>query len=71
MRWYSRNTNNDIFNTKAQEQALKNYMESGGNFVGIHSTSGSERDWPWFWSLVGGTFHRHAPFQEFTVHITG
>ncbi|SMO41093.1 ThuA domain-containing protein [Fodinibius sediminis] len=64
------NTNNDIFNTKAQEKALQKYMESGGNFVGIHSASGSERDWPWFWSLVGGTFYRHAPFQEFSVEVT-
>ncbi|MCW9711488.1 ThuA domain-containing protein [Aliifodinibius salicampi] len=64
------NTNNDIFNTPEQEEALQNYMKSGGNFVGIHSTSGAERDWPWFWSLVGGTFHRHAPFQEFTVNVT-
>lgn len=64
------NTNNDIFDTPEQEEALQNYMESGGNFVGIHSASGSERDWPWFWSLLGGTFHRHAPFQEFTVKVT-
>ncbi|MFH5883465.1 ThuA domain-containing protein [Halalkalibaculum sp. DA3122] len=64
------NTNNDIFNTEAQHKALQNYMKNGGNFVGIHSTSGAERDWPWFWSLVGGTFHRHAPFQEFTVNVT-
>lgn len=64
------NTNNDIFDTPEQEEALQNYMKSGGNFVGIHSASGSERDWPWFWSLLGGSFYRHAPFQEFTVQIT-
>lgn len=64
------NTNNDIFDTQAQEKALQHYMQSGGNFVGIHSASGSERDWPWFWKLMGGSFYRHAPFQEFTVNIT-
>lgn len=64
------NTNNDVFNTKEQHQAFQNYIKSGGNFVGIHSASGSERDWPWFWSLIGGSFHRHAPFQEFTVKVT-
>ncbi|MDX1637420.1 MAG: DUF6807 family protein [Balneolaceae bacterium] len=64
------NTNNDIFETELQHLALQDYMQNGGSFVGIHSASGSERDWPWFWSLVGGTFHRHAPFQEFTVDVT-
>ncbi|MDR8390077.1 PmoA family protein [Aliifodinibius sp. S!AR15-10] len=64
------NTNNDVFDNEAQHQAFQNYIQNGGNFVGIHSVSGSERDWPWFWSLLGGTFHRHAPFQEFTVKVT-
>lgn len=64
------NTNNDVFNTEKQHKAFQDYIRSGGNFVGIHSASGSERDWPWFWSLLGGSFHRHAPFQEFTVKVT-
>lgn len=64
------NTNNSIFDTPEQKEAFQHYMESGGNFVGIHSVSGSERDWPWFWRLIGGTFYRHAPFQKFTVKVS-
>ena len=40
-----------------------------GGFVGIHSATGSERDWPWFWKLIGGSFGFHPPLQKFTIHI--
>jgi len=63
------NTNNETFHTDGQRQALKTYIRNGGGFVGIHSTSGSERDWPWFSKLVGGNFERHAPRQDFYVDI--
>ncbi|MDH3244921.1 MAG: ThuA domain-containing protein [Saprospiraceae bacterium] len=63
------NTNNDIFGTKEQEEAFQDYVRSGGGFVGLHSASGSERDWPWFWQMLGGKFYRHAPHQEFEVQV--
>lgn len=63
------NTNNDIFETQVQKEAFKQYIKAGGGFVGIHSTSGSERQWPWFWKLVGGKFYRHAPRQDFEVKV--
>ena len=63
------NTNNDIFDTPEQETAFQNYMQSGGRFVGIHSACGSERDWPWFWRNLGGTFVRHASRQDFDVLV--
>jgi type 1 glutamine amidotransferase len=27
------------------------------------------RQWPWFWSVVGGKFSRHAKLQKFTIHV--
>ena len=45
------------------------YTEAGGGFVGIHSACATERDWHWFWQMVGGKFVRHAPFQKFTIKI--
>jgi hypothetical protein len=33
--------------------------------VGIHSVTGTERNWDWFKRLAGGTFVRHAKFQKF------
>lgn len=64
------NTNNETFDTDAQREALQWYVRQGGGFVGIHSASGSERDWPWFSRLVGGNFERHAPIQDFTAEVT-
>ncbi|MEX0770697.1 MAG: ThuA domain-containing protein [Balneolaceae bacterium] len=64
------NTNNETFDTDRQRKALQSYIRNGGGFVGIHSATGSERDWPWFSKLAGGNFERHAPRQDFTVEVT-
>ncbi|HMR18597.1 MAG TPA: ThuA domain-containing protein, partial [Sphingobacterium sp.] len=37
------NTNNQVFDTDEQRVALMRYIQAGGGFVGIHSTSGTER----------------------------
>jgi type 1 glutamine amidotransferase len=63
------NSNNEAFSSDAQRDAFKHYIESGGGFVGIHSASGSERDWPYFWSVLGGKFVAHPRQQSFTVHV--
>jgi type 1 glutamine amidotransferase len=63
------NTNNEAFLNDSQRDAFKHYIESGGGFVGIHSASGSERDWPYFWSVLGGKFVRHPHQQVFLVRV--
>jgi type 1 glutamine amidotransferase len=63
------NTNNEIFDNEEQKAALQRYIRAGGGFVGIHSASGSMRQWPWFWSVLGGKFSRHAKLQTFTVKV--
>lgn len=63
------NTNNEILDTEEQKAALQAYIRAGGGFVGLHSASGSMRQWPWFWSLVGGKFKRHPRLQPFTVNV--
>jgi len=60
-------TNNDVFDTDEQRVAFRNYIEAGGGFVGIHSVTGTERNWTWFKQMVGCTFVVHPPFQKFTV----
>lgn len=60
-------TNNDVFDTNAQRLAFRRYIEAGGGFVGIHSVTGTERNWKWFKMMLGGTFSWHAKFQLFTV----
>jgi len=63
------NTNNVVFDTDAQRVALMRYIQAGGGFVGIHSASGTERDWKWFKQLLGAKFYWHDKNQPFTVNI--
>jgi len=62
-------TNNDVFDTDAQRLAFRHYIEAGGGFVGIHSVTGTERNWTWFKMMIGCTFSWHAKFQKFTVKV--
>ena len=63
------NTNNEAFDTEEQKEVFANYIRNGGGFVGIHSASGSEREWPWYWAMLGGKFLRHPPLQEFKIKV--
>jgi type 1 glutamine amidotransferase len=63
------NSNNEAFENESQRAAFQQYMQKGGGFVGIHSASGSERNWPYFWSVTGGKFLRHPKLQKFTVRV--
>ena len=63
------NTNNNVFDTDEQKLAFMRYIQAGGGFMGIHSASGTERNWKWFKLMLGATFLRHPPFQKFSVHV--
>lgn len=60
-------TNNDVFDTDEQRLNFKQYIEAGGGFVGIHSVTGTERNWKWFKMMLGETFSWHAKFQKFKL----
>jgi len=60
-------TNNDVFDTDDQRVAFRRYIEAGGGFVGVHSVTGTERNWKWFKMMIGETFSWHARFQKFAV----
>ena len=63
------NTNNETFATDDQKLAFQRYIQAGGGFIGIHSASGSERLWPWFWNMLGGKFRRHPTLQSFEIKV--
>lgn len=63
------NTNNEAFANDEQRAAFKKYINLGGGFVGIHSACGSEREWPWFWDMLGGKFIRHPAYQKFSIKV--
>ncbi len=60
-------TNNDVFDTDNQKLAFRRYIEAGGGFVGIHSVTGTERNWKWFKMMLGETFLWHPKFQVFKI----
>jgi cytochrome c len=51
-------TTGDILDN-AQQADFERYIQSGGGFVGIHSATDTEYDWPWYNKLVGAYFASH------------
>ncbi len=62
-------TNNDVFDTDEQRLAFRRYIEAGGGFVGLHSVIGTERNWKWFKTMLGGTFAWHPKFQQLSIQV--
>jgi len=56
-----------VFDTDDQRVAFRRYIEAGGGFVGVHSVTGTERNWKWFKMMIGETFSWHAKFQKFSI----
>lgn len=63
------NSNNEAFTSDDQRAAFKRYIRSHHGFVALHSASGSERSWPYYWEVVGGKFAEHPVLQTFIVHV--
>ena len=53
----------------AEEAAFQGFIRSGKGFVGIHTATITEIDWPWFLELSGGKFIGHPPVQKGRVVI--
>lgn len=63
------NTTGNILND-AQQASFEHYIQAGGGFVGIHSATDTEYDWPWYGQLVGAYFDGHPKIQEATLIIS-
>jgi type 1 glutamine amidotransferase len=53
-------TTQDVLND-TQQEAFKQFINSGGGFVGIHAATDTEYNWPWYGAMVGGYFMSHPP----------
>ena len=51
-----------------QKKAMERFVESGKGWMGIHSASDTEYDWPWYADLVGAYFKSHPPGGQ-RVHV--
>ncbi|HEY2584065.1 MAG TPA: ThuA domain-containing protein [Mucilaginibacter sp.] len=62
-------TTGDVLNDEQQVEFEK-YIRGGGGFVGVHSATDTEYNWPWYGNLVGAYFKSHPSVQQFAVlHI--
>jgi len=52
------NTTGDVLNDK-QQAAFERFIQAGGGYVGIHSATDTEYDWPWYGRLAGAYFLDH------------
>ncbi|MER5268805.1 ThuA domain-containing protein [Actinosynnema sp. NPDC002837] len=62
------NTTGDVLNA-TQQTAFESYVRGGGGYVGIHSASDTEYDWPFYGELVGTYFTSHPAIQQATVRV--
>jgi cytochrome c len=52
------NTTGDVLDARRQD-AFERYIQAGGGWVGIHSATDTEYDWPWYGRLAGAYFESH------------
>jgi len=62
------NTAGDVL-TDVQQADFERYIQAGGGFVGVHSATNTEFDWPWYNKLVGAYFDDHPKIQEAVLHV--
>lgn len=62
-------TTGDVLNS-AQQAAVERFIQAGGGFVGVHSATDTEYDWPWYGGLVGAYFKSHPAIQSATIRLT-
>jgi type 1 glutamine amidotransferase len=61
-------TTGDVLDAE-QQSAFERFVRRGGGFVGIHSASDTEYDWPWYGALVGAYFLKHPAIQPATLRV--
>lgn len=62
------NTTGDVFN-ESQQKAMEKFIQSGKGFVGIHSASDTEYEWPWYTKMVGRMFRIHPQTQTAMIDV--
>ncbi len=62
------NTTGDILDDD-QQASMERFVRQGKGFVGVHSATDTEYDWPWFVKLIGGNFDSHPKVQEARLRV--
>lgn len=53
----------------AQQAAFEGYIRGGGGYVGVHSATDTEYEWPFYGELVGAYFKGHPALQEAAITV--
>lgn len=61
-------TTGDVLNPE-QQAAFERYIRAGGGYVGVHSASDTEYEWPWYTKMVGHMFVAHPHIQTATIKV--
>ena len=62
------NTTGDVLNN-SQQEAFEEFIRAGKGFVGIHSATDTEYDWPFYGEMIGRYFKNHPHIQSASVLI--
>jgi type 1 glutamine amidotransferase len=54
---------------REQQAAMERYIRAGGGFVGVHSATDTEYEWPWYGGLVGAYFANHPAVQQASLRV--
>jgi type 1 glutamine amidotransferase len=52
-----------------EQAAFERWIRAGGGWVGVHSASDTEYEWPFYGELAGAYFAGHPEIQPATVHV--
>src|SRR5262249_37052813 len=63
------NTTGDILDSN-QQAAFETFIRKGGGFVGVHSATDTEYEWPWYGKLIGTYFAGHPDIQRARLVVT-
>lgn len=62
-------TSGELPMNDGQKQALLQYVEHGGGFVGVHSATDTFYTWPEYGELIGGYFDGHPWTESVTISV--
>jgi type 1 glutamine amidotransferase len=61
-------TTGDALNDE-QQAVFERFIRRGGGYVGVHSASDTEYQWPWYTRMVGHMFRVHPAIQTAMVNV--
>jgi uncharacterized protein (TIGR03437 family) len=61
-------TTGEVLNGE-QQAAFERFIRKGRGYVGVHSATDTEYDWPWYGGLVGAYFQNHPNIQAAKIKV--